>query len=114
MPPMEAGYAAALREPPAKMSMHTCGRARRLRRALSLCCVVGSAGCAVGPDFHQPDAPTTDVYTAVPLAQQTSAASVAGGAAQRFVSAREIPAQWWTLFRSSALDQLMREALAQS
>jgi NodT family efflux transporter outer membrane factor (OMF) lipoprotein len=46
------------------------------------------------------------------LAPETAAAPGPGGAAQRLVPGQEIPAQWWTLFHSSALDQLVRRALA--
>lgn len=75
---------------------------------------VAMAGCAVGPDFHRPEAPTATGYTATALPQETAAASGTGGAAQHFVSGQEIPDQWWTLFHSTALDQLIRQALADS
>ncbi len=71
-------------------------------------------GCAVGPDFHRPAAPKTDGYTPTALPQQTVSAPGVGGAAQRFVAGQEIPAQWWTLFHSEALDKLIRQALADS
>jgi NodT family efflux transporter outer membrane factor (OMF) lipoprotein len=67
--------------------------------------------CAVGPDFVRPGAPDVDRYTPEPLAQQTSSADIAGGAAQRFVQGLEIPGQWWTLFRSPPLNALIEEAL---
>lgn len=78
--------------------------------------VAGAAltGCAVGPDFRAPPPPKTDVYTAAPLPPETAAAPVAGGAAQRFVAGREIPAEWWTLFHSAGLDRLIRRALEES
>src|ERR1700731_4301567 len=66
--------------------------------------------CAVGPDFTRPAAPDVDRYTAEPLAQQTSSADVAGGAAQRFVQGLDIPGQWWTLFHSEALNALIEQA----
>ena len=72
------------------------------------------AACAVGPDFHAPEAPATKSYTEAPLPQETAATTGTGGAAQRFVAAQEIPAQWWTLFHSEALDQLIRQALQDS
>jgi NodT family efflux transporter outer membrane factor (OMF) lipoprotein len=72
------------------------------------------AGCAVGPDFHPPAPPNTDTYTPAPLPEQTASAAVAGGAAQRLAMGQDIPAQWWTLFRSEPLDQLLRTALANS
>ncbi len=69
-------------------------------------------GCAVGPDFEKPAPPATDRYTAEPLPSQTASAAVAAGAAQRFVGDRDIPGDWWTLFRSPPLDALVKQALA--
>lgn len=78
----------------------------------------GLGGCALGPDFRTPAAPAaaTDRYTPTPLAARTASAPVsgAGGAAQQFSIGQDIPAQWWTVFRSPALDQLIRNALAQN
>ncbi len=69
------------------------------------------AGCAVGPDFMRPAAAPVARYTADPLPAQTAAAPGRGGAAQRFRAGRDIPGEWWQLFRSPALDALIREAL---
>ena len=69
------------------------------------------SGCAVGPDFERPTAPDVTGYTSAPLAQQTASAEVAGGEAQRFVQALDIPGQWWTLFHSGALNNLVEQAL---
>lgn len=44
----------------------------------------------------------------------TAAAPGVAGEAQRFVPGAEIPARWWELFRSEALDRWIREALANS
>jgi NodT family efflux transporter outer membrane factor (OMF) lipoprotein len=71
-------------------------------------------GCTVGPDFLRPEAPKTSSYTAEKLPQESASAPGAGGAAQRFVSGRDIPEEWWTLFHSRELDRLIREALADS
>jgi NodT family efflux transporter outer membrane factor (OMF) lipoprotein len=68
-------------------------------------------GCAVGPDFSRPAPPTANGYTKEKLPAETGSAAVAGGAAQRFVAGLDIPGQWWTLFRSRALNQLVAEAL---
>lgn len=68
-------------------------------------------GCAVGPDFSTPAAPAASRYTSEPLPEQTAAAQVGGGAAQRFIADRDIPGQWWALFHSDALNRLIDEAL---
>jgi len=80
--------------------------------AASIAAVVSS--CAVGPDFHSPPPPATSHYTRAPEPTDTVAAPGASGIAQTFSSERDIPADWWTLYHSSALDGLVREALADS
>ncbi len=72
------------------------------------------AACAVGPDFVRPAAPAVDRYTADPLPAQTALAASAGGASQRFLSGEDIPGEWWILFKSPALDALIREALKEN
>lgn len=69
------------------------------------------AGCAVGPDFLPSAPPAVDRYTSDPLPVKTAAAQVADGVAQRFVAGEDIPAGWWTLFHSSVLDALIKDAL---
>jgi NodT family efflux transporter outer membrane factor (OMF) lipoprotein len=68
------------------------------------------ASCAVGPDFLKPTAPPEAGYTPEKPAATTST-NAPGGAAQRFVDGKDIPGQWWTLFRSEPLNQLIEEAL---
>jgi len=73
------------------------------------------AACAVGPDFQRPAAPGGgDSYTPAPMPAETVSAPGLGGQAQRFVPGQDIPAQWWSLFQSPALDRLVRDALARS
>jgi NodT family efflux transporter outer membrane factor (OMF) lipoprotein len=69
------------------------------------------AGCAVGPDFARPAAPAVERYTPDPLPGQTAAAPGPAGTAQRLVAGRDIPGEWWTLFRSEPLNALIAEAL---
>ncbi len=71
----------------------------------------GLAGCAAGPDFQRPAAPVTTRYTAESLATHTVDAPTSGGSAQRFIEGQDVPEQWWTLFGSNALDQLVSAAL---
>jgi NodT family efflux transporter outer membrane factor (OMF) lipoprotein len=70
-----------------------------------------SSGCAVGPNFRHPAPPAVQAYLPGPLPPHTESVSVAGGDAQHFVDGMNIPAQWWTLFRSPALDTLIQQAL---
>ena len=76
-----------------------------------LAIAVALTGCAVGPDFERPRAPDVPGYTPEPLPAQTTATDVKGGEAQRFVQGLDIPGQWWTLFRSEALNRLVEQAL---
>jgi NodT family efflux transporter outer membrane factor (OMF) lipoprotein len=80
---------------------------RRRRLALFAPCLV-SAGCAVGPDFHRPAAPTDARYTSEP----TKATAVADGKAQRFNEGQAVAANWWRILRCPALDTVVGEALA--
>ncbi len=68
-------------------------------------------GCAVGPNFHQPEAPAVNSYTAQALPPETASAPGTAGSAQHLIPGRDIPGEWWTLFHSSALDSVMRQAL---
>ena len=70
------------------------------------------SGCAVGPDFHPPAAPATSGYAPGELPKSTAATGVVGGETQRFLSGEDLPGQWWTLFGSAALDQLITQAMA--
>ncbi len=76
------------------------------------------AGCAVGPDFQAPPAPADVTYTASPQPTRTVAADMPGdlpnGHAQTLDTAADVPAQWWRLFRSPALDETIRAALTAS
>jgi NodT family efflux transporter outer membrane factor (OMF) lipoprotein len=69
------------------------------------------AGCAVGPNFHRPAPPAVGGYTPEPLAMETAAADVAGGAAQHFVGDRDIQGEWWHLFGLEPLNELIAQAL---
>jgi NodT family efflux transporter outer membrane factor (OMF) lipoprotein len=86
-------------------------RSRRLPAAALLASLLG--GCVVGPNFKPPAPPDVERYTATPLPAGTIATpGVTGGAAQRFVSGADIPADWWTLFHSRPLNALIEQALA--
>src|SRR5665213_2383966 len=78
--------------------------------AILVCALM--TGCAVGPDFRTPAAPKVNRYTARPLPAKLASTPVAGGEAQRFVNGGDIPADWWTLFHSPALNALIERSLA--
>lgn len=65
------------------------------------------AACAAGPDFRRPQPPHAERY-------DTATAADAMGAtadAQRLMLGENPPAEWWQLFGSRALDELVQRAL---
>jgi NodT family efflux transporter outer membrane factor (OMF) lipoprotein len=81
------------------------------KNAAALAAVMLLTGCAVGPDFKAPAAPEVDRYTKEPLTPRTSSTGAATGLSQHFAPGRDIPQEWWTLFRSPALNALIKQAL---
>jgi len=71
-----------------------------------------AGGCAVGPDFKKPAAPNVSSYTVAPLATTAATTNVVGGAAQSFINGVNIQGDWWTLFHSPALNELIRESIS--
>jgi NodT family efflux transporter outer membrane factor (OMF) lipoprotein len=69
------------------------------------------AGCAVGPNFKKPAAPQVNGYTPSPLSTTSSATNIAGGQAQRFVEGLDISGEWWMLFHSKSLNDLIERSL---
>jgi NodT family efflux transporter outer membrane factor (OMF) lipoprotein len=70
------------------------------------------AGCAVGPNFKQPAPPEVTDYTVTPISSTVNTTNGTGGEAQRFVPGNDIPGQWWTLFHSEPLNQLIEHSLS--
>jgi NodT family efflux transporter outer membrane factor (OMF) lipoprotein len=70
-----------------------------------------SAGCVVGPNFKKPAPPAVPNYTPTPLATTSDTPNVPGGEAQSFVDGRDIPGDWWSLFHSQPLNDLIEQAL---
>ena len=68
----------------------------------------------VGPNFREPDAPAATRYTETDLPGATASAPGPAGSTQRFAPGQDLPSQWWTLFHSDPLDQLVRQAIAES
>lgn len=86
-----------------------------MRGVLASVVLVGMlAGCAVGPDFRPPEPPAAAAYLPGAPPSETVAAEGSGGAKQRFDTGSDIPSEWWSLFRSEALDRRIRIALEES
>jgi NodT family efflux transporter outer membrane factor (OMF) lipoprotein len=78
-----------------------------MARAIVLACILGLGGCAVGPNFTRPTAPSAARYTADTLRGEGSA----NDTVQHIALGREIEGNWWALFRSDAIDQLVTQAV---
>ncbi len=107
---MRTPYVDARKEIAMTLSAFRCKRLAPLAAAALL------AGCAVGPDFVAPPAPDSARYGAAPLPPTTTSATTPArhGDAQHLVDGADVPAQWWSLFGSPALDGAIRTALANS
>lgn len=77
---------------------------RRQAHIASALAVTILAGCAVGPNFKRPAPPAASTYGA-------ASKQPPDGSAQRLVVGQDIPAQWWTVFQSPKLDQLIERAI---
>jgi NodT family efflux transporter outer membrane factor (OMF) lipoprotein len=82
-----------------------------MRRAFAGIAAVLLGACAVGPDFPRPEAPRAENYTAggvelPPAGPVDVRQTLAPGSA--------VIAQWWGLFRSPELDQVLTTAVAGS
>jgi NodT family efflux transporter outer membrane factor (OMF) lipoprotein len=71
-----------------------------------------AGGCAVGPNFKTPAAPDVSDYTAHPVTATAATPNIAGGEAQTFASGKDISADWWTLFHSKPLNDLIDQSLS--
>jgi NodT family efflux transporter outer membrane factor (OMF) lipoprotein len=69
-----------------------------------------TCGCAVGPNYHKPDAPAGAGYAPAPLPETSASASIHGGEVQHFAAGRDLAFEWWELFQSPALDSLIKRA----
>ena len=89
------------------------GGIRRLSRAVPVfVTVVLVSGCAVGPRFRAPAPPALSSYTRPSLSATTTSSDIPGGEQQRFVSHRDVPGEWWTLFGSPSLNALITNGLS--
>jgi NodT family efflux transporter outer membrane factor (OMF) lipoprotein len=76
-------------------------------RAL-LVCVLIVGGCAAGPDFTRPVPPPAARYTADP---NPGGDASANSRLQHIALGEEIQGDWWSLFRSDAINDLVRQAI---
>ena len=82
----------------------------RWRSAAALASLLG--GCAVGPNFHKPAPPPTDRYTTEATPRQLVADGSAANPTQTLDTSLDIRGDWWSLFHSKPLNDLIADALA--
>ena len=75
---------------------------------LSLAVSIALSGCAVGPDYARPDNALPAKHTEQPLDIR---AAPDGDVTQKLIIDSDIPAQWWELFHSPALNELIAASL---
>ena len=90
------------------------GRLPVLHCAAAISVLLPLAACAVGPDFQKPAAPTVSNYQASPAKMTTATPDVPGGGAQNFTRGKDLAGDWWTLFHSQPLNDLIASALARN
>ncbi len=90
----------------------TVRRRSKVRRVAAFAALLGTAlsGCTVGPDFKRPEAPKTDAFLPDAPSEFVSA-GISGGEAQSLVQGLDIPGQWWKVFQSPQLNELITGAL---
>ena len=69
------------------------------------------SACAVGPDFERPPAPGVASYESTPQSDKTTSVKTTGGDQQSFVPGSEVSAEWWKLFSSAPLNDLIELSL---
>jgi NodT family efflux transporter outer membrane factor (OMF) lipoprotein len=96
-------------------------RRKRVRVAASgLAAAALLCACTVGPNFHRPAAPATSAYRPAGESNPVNAAAATaqrrapatGAYAQHILLGAPAATDWWTLFASPQLDELMRRAIA--
>jgi NodT family efflux transporter outer membrane factor (OMF) lipoprotein len=92
------------------MGIMPSGKKRRIRTALVVAAAALASSCAVGPNFHKPEAPASVGYSPAPLPEASSSAEIHGGEVQHYIPGRDIPFQWWELFQCPALNSLIEKA----
>ena len=88
-----------------------CRGAASFQRMFAVMGVVWLTGCAVGPDFTRPEAPSNQGYTAASVELPSAGES---DVRQALAPGKSVVAKWWALFESPALDEVLTTAIAGS
>lgn len=80
-------------------------------RKILLASIILLSSCAVGPNYHRPTISVPKAYTTTSPTAKTIAHQTVKKGEQRFIENQDIPAQWWTLFHSKPLNELIAASL---
>jgi len=83
----------------------------RWRRTALLAGVSLLASCTVGPDFERPAPPETKGYTEEKEGLPPMQVADSKEKAQRLLLGQDIPGEWWHLFRSERLNDVLKQAI---
>jgi NodT family efflux transporter outer membrane factor (OMF) lipoprotein len=86
-------------------------RISRLAPFIATWVLLLTPGCVVGPNFKKPAPPDVAGYIPTPISTTSSTPNVAGGEAQHIVEGKDIPGEWWILFHSKPLNDLIERSL---
>ena len=84
------------------------------RGTVAACATALLVGCAAGPDFQAPAAPSDAAVLSTPLPTHTASAAMALGGAQHFSDGMDLSAPWRPQLGAPAMDALIEQALAAS
>ncbi len=76
--------------------------------SLLLAIILG--GCTMGPDFQRPQAPTANGYTPQEKLEASAATPGLAGESQHFDVQKDLPFDWWTMFHSKDINDLIELA----
>jgi NodT family efflux transporter outer membrane factor (OMF) lipoprotein len=86
---------------------------RSLRgRTISVAIAAALASCAVGPNFHQPQPPDASGY--LHPSSDTAPVQTQAQDVQNTSPGAELAGEWWQLFHSPQLDEIVRTSIAAS
>jgi NodT family efflux transporter outer membrane factor (OMF) lipoprotein len=85
-----------------------------LKTSFYISLILFFSGCAVGPNFKSPAAPEITSYTENPISDKTVATNVHGGESQSLIVTEDIPGEWWQLFQSEELNELIERGIENS
>src|SRR5579863_9729268 len=85
---------------------------RSLQRIIGIAAASALASCAVGPNFHQPKPPDTSTY--LHPTSDTAPVQAQAQDVQKMSQGAELAGEWWQLFHSARLDEVVRTSITSS